>query len=86
MLIDFEPLYLTSINDTDIKFVIGSEEIQGTLPVDVLVITVDDNLNFNLLIGQIFLKLKSLNQLKVLYISDGCCRGFDIYYFVIYLL
>ena len=57
-------------NDTDVKFVIGSEEIQGTLPVDILVITIDisDNLNFNLPIDQIC--VKSLNQLKLLYISD----------------
>ena len=49
-------------NDTDVEFVISSEEIQGALPVDILVITIDicDNLNFNLPIDQICVKW--LNQ------------------------
>ena len=35
-------------NKTEIKFIIGSEQIQVVPSVDILVITIDDKLNFNL--------------------------------------
>ena len=35
-------------NKTEIKFIIGSEQIQVVPSVDILVITIDDELNFNL--------------------------------------
>ena len=31
------------------------------------------------------LKLYIINLIKVLYISDGCCTEFNIYYFILYL-
>ena len=49
-------------NNTDVKFVIGSEEIQAVSSVDILGITIDDKLNFNLHIDKICLKYaKQLN-------------------------
>ena len=35
-------------NKTEIKFIIGSEQIQVVPSVDILVIMIDDKLNFNL--------------------------------------
>ena len=54
---------LTS-NNTEVKFVIGSEQIQAVLSVDILSITINDKLNFNLHIDKIC--LKPANQLNVL--------------------
>ena len=51
-------------NDTEVKFIIGSEQIQAVPSVDILGITIDDQLNFNLHIDNIC--QKSANQLKAL--------------------
>ena len=49
-------------NNTEVKFIIGSEQIQAVPSVDILGITIDDKLNFNLRIDKIF--LKSANQVN----------------------
>ena len=49
-------------NNTEVKFIIGSEQIQAVPSVDILGITIDDKLNFNLPIDKIF--LKSANQVN----------------------
>ena len=51
-------------SNTEVKFIIGSEQIQAVPSVDLLGITIDDKLNFNLHIDKIF--LKSENQLNAL--------------------
>ena len=51
-------------NNTEVKFTIGSEQIQAVPSVDILVITIDDKLNFNLHIYKNC--LKSVNQLNAL--------------------
>ena len=51
-------------NNTEVKFIIGSEKIQAVPSVDILGITIDDKLNFNLHIDKIC--LKSANQLNAL--------------------
>ena len=51
-------------NNTRVKFIIGSEQIQAVPSVDILGITIDDKLNFNLHIDKICLKCE--NQLKAL--------------------
>ena len=51
-------------NNTEVKFIIGSEQIQAVPSVDILGITIDDKLNFNLHIDKI--RLKSANQLNAL--------------------
>ena len=51
-------------NNTEVKFIIGSEQIQAVPSVDILGITIDDKLNFNLHIDKIC--LKSANQLNAL--------------------
>ena len=51
-------------NNTEVKFIIGSEQIQVVPSVDVLGMTIDDKLNFNLHIDKIC--LKSANQLNAL--------------------
>ena len=51
-------------NNTEVKFIIGSEQIQAVPSVDILGITIDDQLNFNLHIDNIC--QKSANQLKAL--------------------
>ena len=51
-------------NNTEVKFAIGSEQIQAVPSVDILVITIDDKLNFNLHINKNC--LKSVNQLNAL--------------------
>ena len=48
---------------TEVKFIIGSEQVQTVLSVDMLVITIDDKLNFNLHIDKIC--LKPANQLNL---------------------
>ena len=49
-------------NNTEVKFIIGSEQIQAVPSVDILGIAIDDKLNFNLRIDKIF--LKSANQVN----------------------
>ena len=51
-------------SNTEVKFIIGSEQIQAVPSVDILGITIDDKLNFNLHIDKIC--LKSANQLNAL--------------------
>ena len=51
-------------NNTEVKFIIGSEQIQAVQSVDILGITIYDKLNFNLHIDKIY--LKSANQLNAL--------------------
>ena len=51
-------------NNTEVKFSIGSEQTQSLPSVDILGITIDDKLNFNLHIDKIC--LKSANQLNAL--------------------
>ena len=51
-------------NNTEVKFIIGSEQTQSLPSVDILGITIDDKLNFNLHIDKIC--LKSANQLNAL--------------------
>ena len=51
-------------NNTKVKFIIGLEQIQAVPSVDILGITIDDKLNFNLHIDKIC--LKSANQLNAL--------------------
>ena len=46
-------------NITEVKFIIGSEQIQAVPSVDILGITIDDKLNFKLHIDKICLKCKS---------------------------
>ena len=49
-------------SNTKVKFIIGLEQIQAVPSVDILGITIDDKLNFNLHIDKIC--LKSGNQLN----------------------
>ena len=49
-------------SNTEVKVIIGSEQIQAVPSVDILSITIDDKLNFNLHINKIC--LKSANQLN----------------------
>ena len=51
-------------NNTEVKLIIGSEQIQAVPSVAILGITIDDKLNFNLHIDKIC--LKSANQLNTL--------------------
>ena len=51
-------------SNTEVKFIIGSEQIQAVPSADILGITIDDKLNFNLHIDKIC--LKSANQLNAL--------------------
>ena len=51
-------------SNTEIKFIFGLEQIQAVPSVDILGITIDDKLNFNLHIDKIC--LKSANQLNAL--------------------
>ena len=51
-------------NNTEVKCITGSEQIQAVPSVDVLGMTIDDKLNFNLHIDKIC--LKSANQLNAL--------------------
>ena len=51
-------------NNTEVKFIIGSEQIQAVPSVDILGITIDDKLNFNLHIDKTC--RKSTNQLNTL--------------------
>ena len=51
-------------NNTEVKFMIGSEHIQAVPSVDILNITIDDKLNFNWHINK-FCR-KSTNQLNAL--------------------
>ena len=51
-------------SNNEVKFIIGSEQIQEVPSVDILGITIDDKLNFNLHIDKIC--LKSPNQLNAL--------------------
>ena len=51
-------------SNTKVKFIIGLEQIQAVPSVDILGITIDDKLNFNLHIDKIC--LKSANQLNAL--------------------
>ena len=51
-------------NNTEVKFIIGSEQIQAVPSADILGITIDDKLNFNLHIDKTC--LKSTNQLNTL--------------------
>ena len=44
------------LSNTEVKFINGSEQIQAVPSVDMLVITVDDKLNFNLHIDKVCLK------------------------------
>ena len=53
-------------SNIEVKFNIGSEQIQAVPSLDILGITVDDKLNFNLHIDKIC--LKSANQLNALVI------------------
>ena len=52
------------LSNTEVKFIIGSEQIQAIPSVDILGIKIDDKLNFNLHIDRIC--LESANQLKAL--------------------
>ena len=49
-------------SNTEVKVIIGSEQIQAVPSVDILSITTDDKLNFNLHINKTC--LKSANQLN----------------------
>ena len=49
-------------NNSEVKFIIGSEQIQAVSSADILGIATDDKLNFNLHIDKIC--LKSANQLN----------------------
>ena len=49
-------------SNTEVKVIIGSEQIQAVPSVDILSITIDDKLNFNLHINKSC--LKSANQLN----------------------
>ena len=49
-------------SNTEVKVIIGSEQIQAVPSVDILSITIDDKLNFNLHINKTC--LKSANQLN----------------------
>ena len=49
-------------SNTEVKFIIGSEQTQAVPSVVILSITIDDKLNFNLHIDKIC--LKSANQLN----------------------
>ena len=51
-------------NNTEVKYIIGSEQIQAVPSVNILGITIDNKLNFNLQIDKIC--LKSANQLNAL--------------------
>ena len=44
-------------NNTEVKFSIGSEQTQSLPSVDILGITIDNKLNFNLHIDKIWLQL-----------------------------
>ena len=49
-------------SNTEVKFIIGSEQIQAVPSVDILGITIDDKLNFKLHIDKICLKCKSTQR------------------------
>ena len=49
-------------NNTEIRFIIASEQIQAVPSVDILGITIDDKLNFKLHIDKICLKCKSTQR------------------------
>ena len=49
-------------NNTEVKFIIGSEQIQAVPSVDILGITIDDKLNFKLHNDKICLKCKSTQR------------------------
>ena len=49
-------------NNTEVKFIIGSEQIHAVPSVDILGIPIDDKLNFNLHIDKICLKCKSTQR------------------------
>ena len=49
-------------NNTEVKFIIGSEQIQAVPSVEILGITIDDKLNFKLDIDKICLKCKSTQR------------------------
>ena len=51
-------------SNTEVKFIFGSEQIQAEPSVDILGITIDDKLKFNLHIDKIC--LKSANQINAL--------------------
>ena len=51
-------------SNTEVKFIIDSEQIQAVPSADILSITIDDKLNFNMHIDKIC--LKSPNQLSAL--------------------
>ena len=50
-------------NNTEVKFMIDSEQNQAVPSVDILDITIDDKLNFNLHIDKICLKCKSTQRI-----------------------
>ena len=52
-------------SNTEVTFIIGSEQIQAVPSVDILGITIDDKLNFNLQIDKMC--LKSVTQLNAFY-------------------
>ena len=62
----FEAIVLNKYrsSNTELKFIIGSKQIQVVPSVDILNITIDDKLSFNLHIDKIC--LKSTNQLNAL--------------------
>ena len=49
-------------NNTEVKFIIGSEQIQAVPSVEILGIMIDDKLNFKLDIDKICLKCKSTQR------------------------
>ena len=49
-------------NNTEVKFIIGSGQIQAVPSVEILGITIDDKLNFKLDIDKICLKCKSTQR------------------------
>ena len=52
-------------SNTEVTFITGSEQIQAVPSVDILGITIDDKLNFNLQIDKMC--LKSVTQLNAFY-------------------
>ena len=49
-------------NNTEVKFIIGSEQIQAVQSVEILGIAIDDKLKFKLDIDKICLKCKSTQR------------------------
>ena len=60
----FQVLDKRRSSNSEVKFMIGSEQIQAVPSVDILGITIDDKLTFNLLIDEIC--VTSANQLNSL--------------------